>query len=388
MATKKTDTLIEHKIFNVNMPFPKQGVNFNWCHQNYTSFHDHDYYEFVIVTDGKVKHILKGTTSIAAQGMFFLIKPGEFHQFLPYHNHHSKHINFCISAPAMQEISKVFWLKDMSDTVDNWVLPNDLFLPQKDFESILNSINRLSQFPVHSQNSFAVIKSIIIELLLFLFQKSNTQKTLTNNRVYPAWLNIFLDTLSDPKVFTRQLKDIYPLAPYSRAMLNTHFKNYVAPDLKNKAGAWNSAADSSSGSGQAYGVVLGDVTWNAPDSHKSAMKAAMEVGDTGVYWYTAPGNHDWYQSDTDTSPSIEEFKNIFGPTRISFDRGDMHIVVMNNVYTVGNKAQSNYEAGFTEEEFKWLQNDLSHVDKSKGVVLCVHIPFRNGAASGGANHNI
>ena len=71
MATKKIDTLIEHKIFNVNMPFPQQGVNFNWCYQNYTSFHEHDYYEFVIVTDGKVKHMLKGTTSIASQGMLF-----------------------------------------------------------------------------------------------------------------------------------------------------------------------------------------------------------------------------------------------------------------------------------------------------------------------------
>jgi len=231
MATKKIDTLIEHKIFNVNMPFPQQGVNFNWCHQNYTSLHNHDYYEFVIVTDGKVKHMHKETTSIVSQGMLFFIKPGEFHQFLPYHNHHSKHINFCISAPALQEITKVFWLKDLSDTVNNWVLPNDLFLPQKDFESILNSINRLSQFPIHSQNSFAVIKNIIIELMLFLFQKSSTQKTLANNRVYPAWLNIFLDTLSDPKVFTRQLKDIYPLAPYSRAMLNTHFKNYVGVTL-------------------------------------------------------------------------------------------------------------------------------------------------------------
>ena len=206
MATKKRDTLIEHKIFNINMPFPKQGVNFNWCYQNYTSLHEHDYYEFVIVTDGKVKHVLKGTASIASQGMLFLIKPGEFHQFLPYHNHHSKHINFCISAPAMQEISKVFWLKD-------------------------NHFSAQHLLPIHSQNSFAVIKSIIIELLLFLFQKSNTQKALTNNRVYPAWLNIFLDTLSDPKVFTRQLKDIYPLAPYSRAMLNTHFKNYVGTTL-------------------------------------------------------------------------------------------------------------------------------------------------------------
>ena len=231
MATKKIDTLIEHKIFNVNMPFPKQGVNFNWCYQNHTSLHEHDYYEFVIITDGKVKHMINETSSIASQGMLFLIKPGEFHQFLPYHNHRSKHINFCISAPALQEITKVLWLKNMSDTVNNWVLPNDLFLPQKDFESILNSINRLSQFPVYSQHSFAVIKSIIIELLLFLFQKSNTQKTLTKNHDYPAWLNIFLDTLSDPKVFTRQLKDIYPLAPYSRAMLNTHFKNHVGTTL-------------------------------------------------------------------------------------------------------------------------------------------------------------
>lgn len=231
MATKKNDTLIEHKIFNVNMPFPKQGVNFNWCYQNYTSLHEHDYYEFVVITDGKVRHTLNGSTSVASEGMLFLIKPGEFHQFLPYHNHRSKHINFCISVPALQELSKFCWLKDMSDTVNKWVLPSDLFLPQKDFESILNSINRLSQFPAQSQNSYAVIKSIILELMLFLFQKSNTQKMLTKHQAYPTWLNTFLDTLNDPKVFTMKLTDIYPLAPYSRAMLNIYFKQYVGTTL-------------------------------------------------------------------------------------------------------------------------------------------------------------
>lgn len=213
------------------MPFPNQGVNFNWCYQNHTSLHEHDYYEFVIVTDGKVKHVLNEKSTIASQGMLFFIKPGEFHQFLPYHNHRSKHINFCLSVPALQAITKVVWLKDMSDTVNKWVFPSDLFLPQKDFESILNSINRLSQFPTHSQNSYALIKSIILELMLFLFQKSNTQNMLTEHQVYPTWLNSFLDTLSDPKVFTLQLKDIYPLAPYSRAMLNIHFKNYVGTTL-------------------------------------------------------------------------------------------------------------------------------------------------------------
>ena len=226
MAVKKIDTLIEHKIFNVCMPFPKQGVNFNWCHQNNTSYHEHDYYEFVVVTDGKVKHMLNEKTTLAS-----LIKPGEFHQFLPYHNHHSKHINFCISVPAIQELSKVIWLKDLSDTINKWVLPTDLFLPEKDFESVLNSINRLSQFPVQSPNRYAIIKSIILELLLFLLQKSNTQKILTVAQAQPTWLNTFLDRVNDPKVFTLPLKDIYPLAPYSRAMLNIHFKKYVGTTL-------------------------------------------------------------------------------------------------------------------------------------------------------------
>ena len=171
----------------------------------------------------------------------------------------------------------------------------------------------------------------------------------------------------------------------------SRFSTYVAPDLKTRAASWNSAVNSSAGTGQAYGVVLGDVTWNAPDAHKAKMKAAMEVGDTGVYWYTAPGNHDWYQSDSDTSPSISAFKETFGPTRISFDRGDMHIVVMNNVIVKSDAGASlgasDYMAGFTDEEFTWLRNDLSHVDKSKGVVLCVHIPFRGGATDSGSNHN-
>ena len=163
--------------------------------------------------------------------MLFLIKPGEFHQFLPYHNSHSKHINFCISVPALQELSKVVWLKDVSDTLNKWTVPNDLFLPQKDFESVLNSINRLSQFPVQSQHRYAVIKSIILELLLFLLQKSNTQKILTEAQSNPTWLNTFLETLNNPEVFTMPLKDIYPLAPYSRAMLNIHFKKYVGTTL-------------------------------------------------------------------------------------------------------------------------------------------------------------
>ncbi len=184
----------------------------------------------------------------------------------------------------------------------------------------------------------------------------------------------FLFVLADPQTHDS-----------SRDNCFTRFRDIVAPDIKAKSASWNSAINSASGTGQAYGVICGDVTWNAPAAHHETMKSALEVGDTGVYWFAAPGNHDWYQSDSDTSPTISHFKNVYGPTRISFDRGDIHVVVMNNVIVKDGSTSlgvEDYQAGFTDDEITWLKNDLSHVDKSKGVVLVVHIPFRSGTAAG------
>ena len=157
------------------------------------------------------------------------------------------------------------------------------------------------------------------------------------------------------------------------------FSNALAPDIKTRVKDFNSAIDAANGDPQGYGVVLGDVTWNDVDEHKATMKSAMAVNKTGIYWFAAAGNHDWYQSDDDATPDISAFKEAWGPTRISFDRGDMHVVVINDVVTKdsngANLGQTDYVRGFTDEEWTWLKNDLSHVDKNKGVVLCVHIPF-------------
>ena len=223
--------VIEHKFFNATFPSPKKGVKFNWCYQNITSLHEHDFYEFVVVTDGKVKHFHNSKTCIASKRMLFLIKPGEFHQFLPHHNSPAKHINFAISPQVLDEISSSVWQENILQKINDWDLPNDLFLPQSDFEFILNSIERLNQFSLHPQGSYPVIKNIIIELLIFLIYKMEASKTLESNLTRPAWLNTFLETLNNPSVFTLKLKDIYPLAPYSQSMLNTYFNKYVGSTL-------------------------------------------------------------------------------------------------------------------------------------------------------------
>ena len=224
-------TMIEHKFFNASFPSPQRGVKFNWCYQNNTTFHEHDFYEFVVVTDGKVKHLHNSKTCIATKGMLFLIKPGEFHQFLPYHNGPAKHINFSITPQVLSEISSTIWQENILQKIIEWNIPNDLFLPESDFEFILNSIERLNQFSSQPQGSYPIIKNIILELLIFLTYKLETTKEQASFQARPAWLNTFLEKLDNPNVFTMKLKDIYPLAPYSQSMLNTYFNKYVGTTL-------------------------------------------------------------------------------------------------------------------------------------------------------------
>ena len=166
-----------------------------------------------------------------------------------------------------------------------------------------------------------------------------------------------------------------------------YFQNYMATDIKsmvdregyNSAENWNNNR-------LAYGMVLGDVIWNsAIESYMGKMKSAMAPENTRVSWFTVPGNHDWYSSDSDKNPNLNCYHKIFGPSIYSFDRGDVHVVGMNNVLTGAGNSIEEYDQGFTTDEFNWLRKDLEMVPKDKCVVLCVHIQFFDGEA--GVRHN-
>ncbi len=125
-----------------------------------------------------------------------------------------------------------------------------------------------------------------------------------------------------------------------------------------------------------YSIVLGDVLWNSEEWLWATMYRAMKYSECGAHFFAIMGNHDWYKSDSDSSPADTYFMKYFGPTRFSFDRGDVHVVGMNNV--IANGKGGDCTGGFTDTEYSWLAKDLANVPKDKCVVLCCHIPFRDG----------
>lgn len=140
-----------------------------------------------------------------------------------------------------------------------------------------------------------------------------------------------------------------------------------------------------------YGICLGDITYSEGNRNSTP---AMEIirghiGRINMPVFNVMGNHDYtffsnneQIGTTETSSTINllaqrNFEDVFGPVNFSFDRGDVHFVCMKNVYYTSTTSWywSNYQGGFTDEEYNWLVQDLEKTPKNKKIVFCVHIPI-------------
>ncbi len=133
-----------------------------------------------------------------------------------------------------------------------------------------------------------------------------------------------------------------------------------------------------------YAFTLGDIIFHYPDAW-APMRSSMshlEAGGKPLPLYNCIGNHDhdYAPSVSSDSASVRNFIDNFGPVDYSMDRGDAHIVVMDNVIYTGNDARrANFKAGFSDAQVEWLKADLNLVrDREKKLLVFVcHIPLRH-----------
>ena len=146
------------------------------------------------------------------------------------------------------------------------------------------------------------------------------------------------------------------------------FRTETVPDVKKIAAKYSIPM---------VGIALGDILGKGDAQTFTSMKRAF--GETGVPFFTTIGNHD--KSSVDYTG--DTYRDVLGPRWYSFNRGDVHIVSMDNVLYEGKKK---YKGGITDKQLEWLRQDLSHVDKDKLVIFCAHIPFRGGTSVTDESH--
>lgn len=123
-----------------------------------------------------------------------------------------------------------------------------------------------------------------------------------------------------------------------------------------------------------HGIGCGDLVWDRFELFDDYKQA---VATTGIPFFQVIGNHDMDLDARTDDYSSETFKKLFGPSYYSFNRGDVHYVVLDDVFFLGTSKK--YIGYIPEHQFAWLEQDLAHVKPGSTVVVSVHIPVNTGA---------
>lgn len=118
-----------------------------------------------------------------------------------------------------------------------------------------------------------------------------------------------------------------------------------------------------------FGVDLGDIVGDNPSLYPYYLKMMSGLP---MPFFRAIGNHDMAYWGRSHETSERHFHNHFGPTTYSFNKGNVHYVVLNNNFFIGREY---FYMGYIDERtFQWLEKDLSYVPKGNRVFVMLHIP--------------
>lgn len=121
-----------------------------------------------------------------------------------------------------------------------------------------------------------------------------------------------------------------------------------------------------------HGICVGDIVW---DNHALFEDYNLAVSKMGIPFFQALGNHDMdYRKGGDETSDVT-FKEIYGPTYYSFNRGKAHYIVLDDVRYLGIERE--YDGYITEAQLDWMAKDLQYVDKEQLLIINLHIPVHN-----------
>lgn len=143
-------------------------------------------------------------------------------------------------------------------------------------------------------------------------------------------------------------------------------KAQTAPDLRDLVASYPKNA-------LFHGIGCGDLVWDHFELYDDYKEAA---GMAGIPFFNVIGNHDLDLNARTDDHSANTFKQQFGPTYYSFNRGQVHYVMLDDVFFIGTAKK--YIGYLTETQLRWLEQDLALVKPGTTVVVSLHIPTQTG----------
>ena len=138
----------------------------------------------------------------------------------------------------------------------------------------------------------------------------------------------------------------------------TRFHNQTVPDVRALANAYDRPT---------FGIGCGDLMF---DHLELFPKYEEAVSMMETPFFQVVGNHDLVYEKRTSEAAAQTFERHFGPDHYSFNVGEVHYVILNDVFWHG----TGYIGYLTGEQLAWLEADLASVEPGRTVVMAMHIP--------------
>lgn len=137
-----------------------------------------------------------------------------------------------------------------------------------------------------------------------------------------------------------------------------------------------------------YALTLGDMTWDlywyknnyALPQYRETINRQVK----NLQIYHTMGNHDNDFMTTSDYDAAVKYVDCIGPTFYSFNIGQVHYVVMDNIdcSAYDGTDSRNYVEKLSNEQLKWLAKDLAYVDKSTPLIVAMHAQIYKPTSTG------
>lgn len=191
-------------------------------HFFYTEFeeHTHDYYEIMIITQGKATHIINEINHPTEKHDAWLVFPSDRHSLSI--DTTCYHLNIVITAEALKlfcnSIDQTFYssLKSAKN-------PIKIKLSEDSYNHIISLIHKYQSLPMDEINrKNGILNCVTLHLIeSFYINFSTSTKTI------PKWLNEFLEQLSTAESLSKKPNEIYEMVNYSYSNFERLFKRYM-----------------------------------------------------------------------------------------------------------------------------------------------------------------
>lgn len=121
-----------------------------------------------------------------------------------------------------------------------------------------------------------------------------------------------------------------------------------------------------------FGLSMGDLVGNDLSLFNPYIQSVKKIG---IPWYNLLGNHDLNFDAKADNLADETYEAHFGPANYAFNYGKVHFIVLDDVLYPDPRDHEGYWGGFTEDQLKFIENDLKLVPKDNLIVMAFHIPI-------------